>query len=190
MQIAADLLFFLVWVAFYIYWLVSAWITRSPVKRKQSRFAFLSYGGVWVVIWVILVTVFVPDLMSDRIIPAGIGFTIAGLIITVAGLAFAIWARVHLGKNWSGMPVIREEHTITRTGPYSFVRHPIYSGLILAFFGTAIGIGYVWVFCCVPLIFVLFVIKFRIEEKFLEEEFGEEYARYKREIKALIPYVI
>ena len=120
MQIAADLLFLLVWVAFYIYWLVSAWITRSPVKRKQSRFAFLSYGGVWVVIWVILVTVFVPDLMSDRIIPAGIGFTIAGLIITVAGLAFAIWARVHLGKNWSGMPVIREEHTITRTGPVQF----------------------------------------------------------------------
>jgi protein-S-isoprenylcysteine O-methyltransferase len=70
------------------------------------------------------------------------------------------------------------------------VRHPIYSGLTLALFGTAIGIGYLWVFCCVLLVFVLFVIKFRIEEKFLEDEFGEEYARYKREVKALIPYVI
>ncbi|MGB7993672.1 methyltransferase family protein [Methanoregula sp.] len=185
-----DLLFIPLWAAFYIYWMVSAWMTRSPVKRKQSRFTFLSYGIVWVVIWIFLVTWFVPDLMGDRLIPASIGATLAGLLITIAGLAFAIWARVHLGKNWSGMPAIREEHTITRTGPYSFVRHPIYSGLTLALFGTAIGIGYLWVFCCVLLVFVLFVIKFRIEEKFLEDEFGEEYARYKREVKALIPYVI
>ena len=76
------------------------------------------------------------------------------------------------------------------TGPYRFVRHPIYSGILLGLLGTAIGIGYFIVFCCVLLILVLFVIKFRIEEKFLEEEFGEEYAKYKREVKALIPYVI
>ena len=128
--------------------------------------------------------------MGDRIVPVGIGFTIAGLLITFVGLGFAIWARVHLGKNWSGMPTIRQEHTLTRTGPYRFVRHPIYSGLILALFGTAIGIGYFWVFSSVLLVFVLFVIKFRMEEQFLEEEFGEEYAKYKREVKALIPYVI
>ena len=88
------------------------------------------------------------------------------------------------------MPTIREEHTIIRTGPYRFVRHPIYSGLILALTGTAIGIGYFIIFCCVILIFGLFVIKFRLEEKFLLEEFGEEYVRYKRDVKALIPFLI
>ena len=126
---------------------------------------------------------------NGSFLPA-IWFTVAGLLITIAGLAFAIWARVHLGKNWSGMPTIREEHTIIRTGPYRFVRHPIYSGLILALTGTAIGIGYFIIFCCVILIFGLFVIKFRMEEKFLLEEFGEEYVRYKRDVKALIPFLI
>jgi protein-S-isoprenylcysteine O-methyltransferase Ste14 len=88
------------------------------------------------------------------------------------------------------MPTIRQDHTITRTGPYRFVRHPIYSGILLGLTGTAIGVGYLIVVFCVILIFGLFVIKVRMEEKFLLEEFGEEYAQYKREVKALIPYVL
>jgi protein-S-isoprenylcysteine O-methyltransferase Ste14 len=187
---AADILFALIWIAFYAYWLISAWKTRSPVKRKQSRLSYFMYGIVWVAIWIFLINWFSPDLMTARIVPDSIGYTIIGLLITLAGLAFAIWARVHLGKNWSGMPAIREQHTITRTGPYRFVRHPIYSGILLGLLGTAIGIGYFIIFCCVLLILVLFVIKFRMEEQFLEEEFGEEYARYKREVRALVPFLI
>jgi protein-S-isoprenylcysteine O-methyltransferase Ste14 len=186
----ADILFALIWIVFYAYWLLSAWKTRSPVKRRQSRLSFFMYGFIWVAIWVIIINWFSPDFLTDRIIPDGIGYTLAGLFLTAAGLAFAVWARVHLGKNWSGMPTIREQHTLTRTGPYRFVRHPIYSGILLGFLGTAIGVGYFIVFCCVLLILVLFVIKFRMEEQFLEEEFGEEYTQYKREVKALIPYVI
>ena len=187
---AAYLLFALIWIVFYAYWIISAWQTRSPIKRKQSRLSFLMYGVVWVAIWIIVMNLLLPDLLAERIVPDSIGYTLAGLLITVAGLAFAIWARVHLGKNWSGMPVIREQHTLTRTGPYRYVRHPIYSGIVLGLLGTAIGIGYLIVFLCVILIFVLFVIKSRTEEKFLEEEFGEEYAKYRREVKALIPYVL
>jgi len=186
---AAYLLFALVWIVFYAYWLISAWQTRSPVKRRQSRLSYLLYGVVWVALWIIVMNLFLPGLLAERIVPDSIGFTIAGLLITVAGLAFAVWARVHLGTNWSGMPTIRKQHTLTRTGPYRYVRHPIYSGIILGLFGTAIGLGYGIVFSCVILIFFLFVIKFRMEEKFLEEEFGEEYALYRREVKALIPYV-
>ena len=186
----AYLLFALIWIVFYSYWLISAYRTRSPVKRRQSRYSFLLYGVIWVAIWVVLMNVFLPGLIAERIVPEGIGFTALGLLVTVAGLAFAVWARVHLGKNWSGMPVIRKEHTLTRTGPYRFVRHPIYSGITLGLFGTAIGLGYLIVFACVILIFVLFVIKSRMEEKFLEDEFGDAYAQYRREVKALIPYVL
>jgi protein-S-isoprenylcysteine O-methyltransferase Ste14 len=185
-----ELLFFTIWIAFYTYWLISAWKTRSPVKRKLSQVSFFMYGITWVVICIFLINWLSPDLMAERIIPSGIGYTVVGLFITVAGLLFAIWARVHLGKNWSGMPTIRKDHTIIRTGPYRFVRHPIYAGILIGLTGTAIGIGYLIVFFCVILIFGLFVIKFRMEETFLLEEFGEEYARYKREVKALIPYVI
>jgi len=186
---AAYLIFALIWIVFYAYWLISAWKTRSPVKRRSSRSAFLLYGVVWVAIWIFVMNIFLPDLLAERVIPDSIGFTLAGILVTLAGIAFAVWARIHLGKNWSGMPAIREQHTLTRTGPYRYVRHPIYSGITLGLLGTAIGLGYVVVFSCVILIFFLFVIKSRTEEKFLEEEFGEEYARYRREVKALIPYV-
>ncbi|HVP96378.1 isoprenylcysteine carboxylmethyltransferase family protein [Methanoregula sp.] len=185
-----DLLFALVWIVFYAYWLISAWQTRSPVKRTQSRLSFLMYGVIWVVIGLLFVSWISPELVAARLVPAGLIFTLAGLLITVAGLAFAVWARVHLGSNWSARPTIRTEHTLTRTGPYRYVRHPIYSGILLGLLGTAIGIGYFIIFACVLILLAGFVIKFRMEEKYLEEEFGEEYARYRQEVKALIPYVL
>lgn len=188
MQVA-YLLFAVLWIAFYAYWLVSAWKTRNPVKRRQPRLMLFLYGFVWVIIWVFLAYWFLPGLLAEQIVPDSPWAAVAGLIITAAGLGFAVWARVHLGKNWSGMPLIHEHHTLTRTGPYRYVRHPIYSGITLGLLGTAIGTGYVIVFTCLILVFVLFVMKSHMEEKFLEEEFGEDYVTYRREVKALIPYV-
>jgi protein-S-isoprenylcysteine O-methyltransferase Ste14 len=186
----ATVLFILIWVAFYAYWLISAIKTRSPVKRRLSQYSFFLYGITWVILCIFFVNWLSPDLVKARIVPEGTGFSIIGLLVTIAGLAFAVQARVCLGSNWSGIPTIRQDHTITRTGPYRFVRHPIYSGILLGLTGTAIGIGYLVIFFCVLLCLGLFVIKFRLEEKFLLEEFGEEYARYRREVKALIPYVL
>lgn len=186
----AYLVFALIWIVFYAFWLLSAWRTRSPVKRRSSRFSFLLYGVIWMAVWIVIMNWVLPFDVTERIIPDSIGFTLAGLLITAAGLGFAVWARVFLGTNWSGMQVIREQHTLTRTGPYRFVRHPIYSGITLGLFGTAIGLGYLVVFACVILIFVLFVIKSRMEEQFLLDEFGEGYAQYRREVKALIPFIL
>jgi protein-S-isoprenylcysteine O-methyltransferase Ste14 len=183
-------LFLLIWVAFYAYWFISAWKTRSPVKRKLPQSSFFTYGIFWIALCIFLMNWLSPDLVMMQVITESIGTTVTGLLVTIAGLAFAIWARLHLGKNWSGMPTIRQDHTLTRTGPYRFVRHPIYSGILLGILGTAIGVGYFIIFCFTIIVFGLFVIKFRMEEKFLEEEFGEEYTRYKKEVKALIPYVI
>jgi protein-S-isoprenylcysteine O-methyltransferase Ste14 len=188
MQVA-YLLFAVLWIAFYGYWLYSAWKTKNPVKHRQPRGMFLLYGFLWVIAWVILVSWFLPGLLAEQILPDSTWTAAAGLIITIAGLGFAVWARVHLGRNWSGLPLIHEQHTLTRTGPYRYVRHPIYSGITLALLGTAIGTGYVIMFTCVPLVFVLFVVKSRMEERVLIEEFRDDYARYRREVKALIPYV-
>jgi len=185
-----DLLIVVVWAVFYAYWLISAYLTRSPVKRRQSRWTFLSYGVIWVVLPIVLLDIFAPGLESLRVLPDDPVFFVIGLVITLTGLAFAIWARVHLGKNWSGLPTIRQDHTLVRTGPYRYVRHPIYSGLTLALVGTAIGIGYLAIFFGVILVFVLFLIKSHLEEQFLLEEFGEQYEQYKREVKSIIPFVI
>ena len=115
---------------------------------------------------------------------------IAGVLVTVAGLLFAVWARVHLGKNWSGRPMIKVGHQLIRSGPYQYVRNPIYTGILVGLIGTAMVIGYWIVVFAVGVGFVAFLGKIREEEKLLLETFGEEYVRYRREVKALIPFIV
>jgi protein-S-isoprenylcysteine O-methyltransferase Ste14 len=110
-----------------------------------------------------------------------------GLAFTVAGLCFAVWARMHLGKYWSGRITLKENHRIIQTGPYAWVRHPIYSGLILALFGTAITLGTIPAFAGFAFMLISFVRKLKIEETWLRSQFGAEYEAYQNRVKALIP---
>ena len=98
-----------------------------------------------------------------------------GLLMTVSGCLFAVWARIHLGRYWSGNITLKEGHKIITTGPYRFVRHPIYTGWIAAAFGTALTCGTGDAFCGVALVVVSFYIKLRREEKLLTAELGDEY---------------
>ena len=110
-----------------------------------------------------------------------------GLLMVVAGLAFAVWARMHLGRNWSGTVTVKENHELIRSGPYAIVRHPIYTGLLLAILGTAIVLGE-WrgllAFCFFTITFLL---KLRREERFMEESFPDTYPSYRAQVPALIP---
>ena len=181
---------FIIWGIFIAYWLVSAWRDRSPFKRTSSRLSLLTYTAVPWVIFVLFADVFAPWLLVVRVIPDNVPVVAAGLLIICAGLGFAVFARVHLGKFWSGLPAIRVDHRIIRTGPYRIVRHPIYTGLLTAIAGTAVATGLFWVFCLTGIVLFVFILKIRMEERFLQEEFGEEYTRYRREVRALIPFVI
>jgi protein-S-isoprenylcysteine O-methyltransferase Ste14 len=185
-----EYIFIGIWVLFYAYWLISAMRDRSPFKRRQSRQSFLVYLIVLVVVWMLFTGSVAPGLLLERIVPDTLLSAIAGLLVTGAGLGFAIRARVHLGKFWSGSPAIRMDHKIIRSGPYRYVRNPIYSGILLGVTGTAIALGTFWAFCTIVLLLVAFILKIRVEEKFLLDEFGEEYARYRREVRSLIPFVI
>jgi len=103
------------------------------------------------------------------------------------GIAFAIWARVHLGKNW-GMPMsLREGHALVTSGPYRLVRHPIYTGAIAAMLGSAL-VSPIW-----SVIFVLFTAYFVYsatrEEKMMVQQFGETYRAYQARSKMLIPFI-
>jgi len=179
----------LAWVVFWIYWFISAWKTRSPLKRKQSRWPWLLFVLLFA-FWVLLSSVFSPDYLVQRAIPDTLVIGLSGTIITLMGLGFAVWARVHLGKYWSSMPAIREDHKLIRTGPYRFVRHPIYTGVQVGIAGTAIIIGMSLGLIVFFLIMVVYLWKIRMEENYLSEEFGEEYARYKKEVPALIPFLV
>ena len=104
-------------------------------------------------------------------------------------MGFAIWARVHLGTNWSSQPAIRVEHKLVRTGPYKIVRNPIYTGILFGFVGTALVINQMWAVLAILIILTTFLVKIRMEEKVLREEFGDDFIQYKREVKAFIPFI-
>jgi protein-S-isoprenylcysteine O-methyltransferase Ste14 len=114
---------------------------------------------------------------------------IAGLTVVLAGLLFAVWARVHLGRYWSGIITLKERHELIRSGPYQYVRHPIYSGMFAATVGSAVIAATPDAFLGSVLILVAFLIKIKREESLLMRQFGEKYQQYKTQVSALLPFV-
>jgi protein-S-isoprenylcysteine O-methyltransferase Ste14 len=129
-------------------------------------------------------------LLTRQVVPRGIPERLAGVSITMLGLSLSVCARKYLGRYWSSRPAIKVDHKLIRTGPYRLVRHPIYTGILVGFLGTAIAMGRVWALLLVLVILCSFLLKIRAEEKLLLEEFGEAYSQYKKEVKALIPFVV
>jgi len=109
--------------------------------------------------------------------------------LVVVGLGFSGWARLHLGRLWSGRVTLKENHEIVRSGPYTFVRHPIYTGLVLAIVGTALTQITLAAIAGLVLATIGLMIKIRQEERLLTEHFGATYESYQRNVRALIPYV-
>jgi protein-S-isoprenylcysteine O-methyltransferase Ste14 len=103
------------------------------------------------------------------------------------GIAFAIWARFYIGQNWSGAVTVKVGHELIRGGPYRWVRHPIYSGILLALFGTAVARRQLIGFIAVAFFLIGFLIKSRIEEQLMRKTFGDQYVEYSRSTGALVP---
>ena len=105
------------------------------------------------------------------------------------GLGFAVWARVEIGRFWSGTVALKAEHALIRGGPYAITRHPIYSGLLLALVGTALTRDTEAAFFGLPLLFAGLFVKAKQEESLLLERFGPEYEKYRAEVPALVPHI-
>ncbi len=180
------------WLTFYLYWAVSAAGVKQDVPGKGSRRGWiLSRIGLLVV----LVAVYrLPasspfwEYAARRSFFRYEAVRIVGTILTFLGIAFAVWARGYLGRNWSPRPTMKIGHELITSGPYSLVRHPIYTGLLAGLFGTGLAIGPV---CMV--VFVVFTIVFvrriRVEEAYMMEMFPDAYPAYCAKTKALIPAV-
>jgi protein-S-isoprenylcysteine O-methyltransferase Ste14 len=112
-----------------------------------------------------------------------------GLALFAAGLGFAIWARVHIGRNWGHPMSQKEDPELVTSGPYRYVRHPIYSGIILAGVGTAVGLGWP-VLLAVGLAAIYFSYSATVEERFMTEQFPETYPAYRSTTKMLVPFVL
>jgi protein-S-isoprenylcysteine O-methyltransferase Ste14 len=171
-----------------LFWFVAARNVK-PARWQESPGSRLLHG-VPLLLAALLLALrgHLPPILMDRFLPAASLCVAAGSVMVAAGLAFAVWARWHLGSNWSGTVTLKEDHTLIRTGPYRYVRHPIYSGLLLAILGTAVAIGEWRGLLAFALAFLSFAYKSRVEEDRMRETFPE-YDRYRQETAALIPLV-
>ena len=175
------------WLAFALYWL---WAARKR-KKVQRREALLVRWSHMIFIALALVLLDAADTrlgaLHRRFVPDLPWVGALGAALTVAGIAFAIWARRHLGRNWSGTVTIKEGHELIRSGPYQHIRHPIYTGILAALAGTAVLIGEVRALIAVALVVVGLTLKAAREESFLATEFGSSFEEYRRHSGFFLP---
>jgi protein-S-isoprenylcysteine O-methyltransferase Ste14 len=182
---AAQLVIVLCWVVAFVVWTVSALFVKRTVERSRGWGRFLSFLAM---IWAFRVVYAIGGLRWTLWTPNAAVGAVADLL-TIAGLAVALWARATLGRNWSGTIVFKEDHELIQHGPYAYVRHPIYSSLLLMGLGTAVECGRLAGFALLGAAAVAFAIKAHSEERLMTSHFPEAYADYRRRVKALIPGV-
>jgi protein-S-isoprenylcysteine O-methyltransferase Ste14 len=108
----------------------------------------------------------------------------------LAGLSFTVWARLRLDTNWSGAVQVKAAHALVRTGPYRWVRHLIYTGMLAALLGNAIAVDQWRGLLAFGIVLAGFVYKLRLEERWMIETFGDAYVEYRKHSKALIPGIL
>ena len=179
---AVELIFGVGWAAFWLYWLVAAF----SMKRGRTPWSGALRIRIPIVIVVFVLLRFGGFRnrgVNTEALRAGIGLALFAL-----GLAFAIWARLHIGRNW-GTPMSRKaEPELVTSGPYRLVRHPIYSGILVAGIGTAVGLNWSWL-VAVALTGVYFIYSATVEERYLMSEFPDTYPPYRRSTKMLVPFL-
>jgi protein-S-isoprenylcysteine O-methyltransferase Ste14 len=189
-----GLLVRLLWIAFVVCWLVLAQFNKrasgSTPRWAGWRLRLIILVGVFLLVRFHrrAIVGFVASISRSPLLHSGITLQWVGVGLCLLGFGFAVWARVHIGRNW-GMPMsLREGHELVTSGPYAYVRHPIYSGLMLAMIGSAFTVGLV-LLLILPLYLVYFLVSARSEEKTMLAQFPEAYPGYRRRTKMLIPFV-
>ena len=174
-------------VLFSLYWDAAA-KNISDTKSQESRASRLVHLTL-ITAAQLLLLIPVPGLRT-RFLPNVTALTIFGVVIEIAFLGLAVWARHLLGRNWSGAVAIKIDQALIRSGPYNFVRHPIYSGMLGAYAGIAIISGEVHALVGLLLACVAYWRKIRIEEQYLAAVFGSTYADYQADVSAVIPGIL
>ena len=178
-----------IWTVFWVAWILPAVFGKRTIRRQSSGSRILQIV-LLVVAYVLIVNGRLGwDLLNLRVVPAGAASLWSGYGLLMAGMLFAGWARIFLGGNWSSSVTLKQDHTLIRSGPYRIVRHPIYTGLLVALLGTAIVLGELRCFIGVILAAVAWKMKSINEEALMVEEFGEQYTRYRLQVKGLVPYL-
>ncbi|MDE2037828.1 MAG: isoprenylcysteine carboxylmethyltransferase family protein [Patescibacteria group bacterium] len=174
------------WILFALVWLVSAFFTKKYAKRAGARW--------WVVrllfVAVILIFIKLSGMRGAFLLwylhePAA---RWAGMALTFAGIAVAFWARFNLGRNWGQPMSEKKDAELVTSGPYAYIRNPIYSGIFLAMAGSILVFGMLWILVLVPFAAYILPSVFA-EERIMARLFPDAYPSYKARTKRLIPWV-
>lgn len=188
-QLIYNYLLAAMWLAYIVYW----WSISANVKATKR-----SEGATSRIVRVILLLCvmallglphFPVAVLSRRFLPAGAWTFWSGAALTACGLLFSLWARHCLGQNWSVTVTVKEGHELVTSGPYALVRHPLYTGLLLALGGCALAVGEWRGLLAVALAFAVLWPKLRLEEKWMREQFGESYEVYSKRVARLVPHI-
>jgi protein-S-isoprenylcysteine O-methyltransferase Ste14 len=179
--------FNVLWLAWAIYWCVAAISAKRTRYRESVASRLLHLVPLFLGIVLLVSPRIAGRLLSQRFLPDSAAWFFVGLGLTILGLGFSIYARVWLGGNWSGTVTLKENHELIRGGPYNRVRHPIYTGILLAILGSAIATGEWRALLALALITAGFLRKIVVEERVLTEQFGDAYRQYQAEVPALLP---
>jgi len=174
------------WVALALVWLITA-VRLKKIQERQAVLPRALHVFAIVLAFVLMFDAQLPHWLNHRILPQSAPIVWTALVLTLAGIAIAVWARFVIGSNWSGSITLKEEHSLIRSGPYRRVRHPIYSGLVLAMFGTALAEGRVRGFCGAAIMLIAFLIKARSEDDLMRRTFGAAHDAYREHTGTLLP---
>jgi protein-S-isoprenylcysteine O-methyltransferase Ste14 len=180
------------WLVLIVYWLVSAAGTKRSVSRPWAwqREIGLRLGILALVLLALRLSALYHTPLELRSYPINrnVPMGVLGVMLCALGVGLAIWARTYLGRNW-GMPMSQKESpALVTTGPYAYIRHPVYAGFLLAMLGSAIGESLIWL---IPLIVfgVYFSYSARREEKLLLAQFPDQYSLYMKRTKMILPFI-
>ena len=167
------------WIAWTAYWLVAS-RTAKQDRRQESALSRALH----------IVPLVIAGVLGERFLPDAPATFWTGFAIVVLGLGFTVWARVVLGRNFSGIVTVNHDHALITTGPYRWARNEIYTGLLIAFAGSAIARGEWRGLLALAIAFAALWRKLKLEEQWMVETFGDAYLRYRAEVRALIPFVL
>lgn len=178
------------WLLLAVYWIIAARRMKT-VRRRENPWATLLRIGIMVAVLEFMLSDWgAIGWFGRRFVPASAGVATLGLALTAAGVGLAIWARHSLAGNWSGAVTLKQGHELIRNGPYSRIRHPIYSGIQLAMLGTALAVGQWRGLIALALVAAAQGFKAGKEERWLTVEFGTAFAEHRRRTGMFLPRVL
>jgi protein-S-isoprenylcysteine O-methyltransferase Ste14 len=177
------------WLVFFLYWAISALSSKVAKKTESVAERLQRMAPLAVAYWLLFYNATPLGWLNRRFVTDSAAAAVMGVTLTAAGVGFAIWARWHLGANWSAIVSIREEHELIRTGPYRRLRHPIYTGMLLAMAGTALVLGEVRGLLAFAITLAAFYSKARKEEAWLRREFGEKFEAHAQQTGMFLPKI-